>query len=141
MRFGLACLLKVRGAHQTPLLLMSIGIGFPQQPNIDRHGTLGPTVKTLDRANLGADADLGRIRGWLLGFISCHGCLPFEFPFRDPFRTMAGSDFGLRSCLHEPLPRAALPQAPGLLPDIHALLRSEERRVGKECRSRWSPYH
>ena len=27
---------------------------------------------------------------------------------------------------------------------IHAtdkLLRSEERRVGKECRSRWSPYH
>src|SRR5256885_2983034 len=25
---------------------------------------------------------------------------------------------------------------------LHALLaRSEERRVGKECRSRWSPYH
>ena len=23
----------------------------------------------------------------------------------------------------------------------HLLLRSEERRVGKECRSRWSPYH
>ena len=22
-----------------------------------------------------------------------------------------------------------------------AQLRSEERRVGKECRSRWSPYH
>ena len=21
------------------------------------------------------------------------------------------------------------------------VLRSEERRVGKECRSRWSPYH
>ena len=33
------------------------------------------------------------------------------------------------------------------LPDVadrqhsHAVLRSEERRVGKECRSRWSPYH
>ena len=25
--------------------------------------------------------------------------------------------------------------------DIEAKLRSEERRVGKECRSRWSPYH
>ena len=25
--------------------------------------------------------------------------------------------------------------------DIFELLRSEERRVGKECRSRWSPYH
>ena len=24
---------------------------------------------------------------------------------------------------------------------ILKLLRSEERRVGKECRSRWSPYH
>jgi len=23
----------------------------------------------------------------------------------------------------------------------HRLIRSEERRVGKECRSRWSPYH
>ena len=22
-----------------------------------------------------------------------------------------------------------------------AIVRSEERRVGKECRSRWSPYH
>src|SRR3712207_7143843 len=30
---------------------------------------------------------------------------------------------------------APLPQ-PGALPE-----RSEERRVGKECRSRWSPYH
>ena len=26
--------------------------------------------------------------------------------------------------------------------DVHVhLTRSEERRVGKECRSRWSPYH
>ena len=28
----------------------------------------------------------------------------------------------------------------GLFPSI-AASRSEERRVGKECRSRWSPYH
>ena len=25
--------------------------------------------------------------------------------------------------------------------EVQAALRSEERRVGKECRSRWSPYH
>ena len=25
--------------------------------------------------------------------------------------------------------------------DVHCMERSEERRVGKECRSRWSPYH
>ena len=24
---------------------------------------------------------------------------------------------------------------------LYIQLRSEERRVGKECRSRWSPYH
>ena len=30
--------------------------------------------------------------------------------------------------------------AGGVIPEIPAE-RSEERRVGKECRSRWSPYH
>ena len=25
--------------------------------------------------------------------------------------------------------------------DVYFQTRSEERRVGKECRSRWSPYH
>ena len=25
--------------------------------------------------------------------------------------------------------------------EVHTEIRSEERRVGKECRSRWSPYH
>ena len=25
--------------------------------------------------------------------------------------------------------------------DVFKKMRSEERRVGKECRSRWSPYH
>ena len=28
-----------------------------------------------------------------------------------------------------------------ILKEINGLARSEERRVGKECRSRWSPYH
>ena len=27
------------------------------------------------------------------------------------------------------------------LKEAQAVKRSEERRVGKECRSRWSPYH
>src|SRR3712207_8046586 len=31
--------------------------------------------------------------------------------------------------------------AVGLTVVRHAGVRSEERRVGKECRSRWSPYH
>src|SRR5256886_16493724 len=35
--------------------------------------------------------------------------------------------------------RACAAGSLGVLPSHH--LRSEERRVGKECRSRWSPYH
>src|SRR3989454_10001676 len=30
---------------------------------------------------------------------------------------------------------------PGFLEGLREITRSEERRVGKECRSRWSPYH
>src|SRR5437764_15439437 len=42
---------------------------------------------------------------------------------------------------HEP-PVRGTPEQTGASTDsasVHA--RSEERRVGKECRSRWSPYH
>ena len=42
---------------------------------------------------------------------------------------------GFKKTVHEPEPQEiteAQPTAP---------TRSEERRVGKECRSRWSPYH
>ena len=35
--------------------------------------------------------------------------------------------------------KIVVPNTPGGPSDIIA--RSEERRVGKECRSRWSPYH
>ncbi len=38
-------------------------------------------------------------------------------------------------------PRALIGVCIGILVGYWALLRSEERRVGKECRSRWSPYH
>ena len=30
---------------------------------------------------------------------------------------------------------------PELMAHAESWMRSEERRVGKECRSRWSPYH
>src|SRR5256885_11292144 len=47
----------------------------------------------------------------------------------------AAADVDHRLLRHErPLPR--LRDGLGVLVD-----RSEERRVGKECRSRWSPYH
>src|SRR2546422_506362 len=42
-------------------------------------------------------------------------------------------------CLAEP--RLCLRLHPVGLPVPVEVVRSEERRVGKECRSRWSPYH
>ena len=45
---------------------------------------------------------------------------------------------GTRQIRNDPAWRVAAP-APGLV--NRRVERSEERRVGKECRSRWSPYH
>src|SRR5256885_12822624 len=49
------------------------------------------------------------------------------------------------TCATENTRRAARPSPAGHescdIPIAIALPRSEERRVGKECRSRWSPYH
>ena len=44
--------------------------------------------------------------------------------------------FRLANCQYPPL-KIGLDKAQ----TPHTLFRSEERRVGKECRSRWSPYH
>ena len=43
----------------------------------------------------------------------------------------------LNSRSEEPsIPMVPIPQSTSIVEE-----RSEERRVGKECRSRWSPYH
>src|SRR5256885_15600087 len=44
--------------------------------------------------------------------------------------------YALHDAMVKPMPGKAL--APSL---AESFARSEERRVGKECRSRWSPYH
>src|SRR2546430_3593449 len=46
--------------------------------------------------------------------------------------------------LEDPLqsaPAAVPLDLPAVAPQVEHPARSEERRVGKECRSRWSPYH
>ena len=58
-------------------------------------------------------------------------CTPFDGP-------VAGLRVGL-SFMLTLLFRIDLISVP--VSTIPALTRSEERRVGKECRSRWSPYH
>ena len=47
---------------------------------------------------------------------------------------------GRADIIRLPITDLGLPTV-GYMVDILDAIRSEERRVGKECRSRWSPYH
>src|SRR5256885_11122029 len=73
--------------------------------------------------------------------ISCSGRSPVALSWSVHLLTCSGSGDGV-----EQVADAGLQLGGGLLERgvrlaIGALPRSEERRVGKECRSRWSPYH
>ena len=46
---------------------------------------------------------------------------------------------GYQNAMVNPAPVIVVQQKP--IGCTHDATRSEERRVGKECRSRWSPYH
>src|SRR2546429_2611490 len=47
----------------------------------------------------------------------------------------------MATMLTAPPPPPPPPPPPAAVQVVHVKPRSEERRVGKECRSRWSPYH
>ena len=58
----------------------------------------------------------------------CHACNQAAIEFEHG----SGLDMLKLLCFNEPIP--------GMHTHSYSF-RSEERRVGKECRSRWSPYH
>src|SRR5205809_4319477 len=94
------------------------------------------------------------VRGWV---VTC-GCVVFFFFFSSRRRhTRCSRDWSSDVCSSD-LMWLDSPGAPDLARETPALqrlladpttacrqwaldTRSEERRVGKECRSRWSPYH
>src|SRR3712207_7088451 len=73
--------------------------------------------------------------------------LPISECYEAPPVSFSRSAWSASSEANEPLDSAASPpsvlSAASLEYDVAspASTRSEERRVGKECRSRWSPYH
>ena len=72
-----------------------------------------------------------------------YGKLPEEFSKTDTMRFMVETDLKLSGCVSADTLAALRAEGydykDGNL--VPAGKRSEERRVGKECRSRWSPYH
>ena len=76
------------------------------------------------------------------------GGVPFPLPdvVLEPFvRQALAEDLGRRGDITSaaviPPSATACFDVTSREPGVVALCRSEERRVGKECRSRWSPYH
>src|SRR3989441_3308994 len=64
--------------------------------------------------------------------VCAHIAAELEHMLRRSWQTSRGEETMKRTAIH----RQKLPELP-----IAWRARSEERRVGKECRSRWSPYH
>ena len=63
--------------------------------------------------------------------LSCRKIRNIQMIFQDPYSSLNPA-LKIKDILAEPL------RANG---ERNKKVRSEERRVGKECRSRWSPYH
>src|SRR2546426_488071 len=98
---------------------MRVGLGFDLHPLVDGRplvlgGVTVPSARGLD-GHSDADVLTHAIAEALLGALAL-GDLGRHFPDGDPRYRGISSLALLRH-------------------------RSEERRVGKECRSRWSPYH
>src|SRR3712207_9107331 len=53
----------------------------------------------------------------------------------------AAAELGVLGVAHDSADLDAVPAFVASVVDALGPIRSEERRVGKECRSRWSPYH
>src|SRR5256885_8095841 len=68
---------------------------------------------------------------------------PSAVPLID--KAIRTSDLGLNptndgKVVRVPMPPPTEERRKEIVKHLHKVLRSEERRVGKECRSRWSPY-
>src|SRR5438046_9038089 len=69
--------------------------------------------------------------------VLCGGSVDHEAVFQSEFRSVPGTDD--RSVLERPLGERPTEVGTRMGEGADAAMRSEERRVGKECRSRWRP--
>src|SRR6266540_4444960 len=67
--------------------------------------------------------------------------VPTPAPAADPFASPPPPTDPFAAAGHRPAGADPFAEAEGSRATLAVTDRSEERRVGKECRSRWSPYH
>src|ERR1035437_8471441 len=94
-------------------------------------GGIGARGRPASRTNRVPDG-LSRVHGCALGReVAIY--FPQAFSIVTVSRTFTRTDFQRAANQLDHYPSKAM--------EINKQSRSEERRVGKECRSRWSPYH
>src|SRR3712207_6754600 len=92
----------------------------------------------------GAPGDLGASAYRFVDFLHAAGCTVWQVLPLVPKHQVHPSPYNAVSALAGDTELVSLHRLrdQGLLSDADLeAVRSEERRVGKECRSRWSPYH
>ena len=120
--------------------MMKLGtaqIDITPQPGVELSGfaaRVQPSTGVLDK--LFAKALYIETEQTKLLWINCD-LIGFDRGIVLEFRRWAHEKFGLS--MHQVMLSATHTHAGPAT--IHLRERSEERRVGKECRSRWSPYH
>ena len=127
------------------------GIGYKHNQNREKQGrktSFAIAVKQAVRPQVGGNGGgsrpVGRPAGAGLRPARAFGGTRFRPP-RRPARALSPLRFAFRRRRVKPRPRRGLENASSWTSRKGAenvrFSRSEERRVGKECRSRWSPYH
>ena len=115
----------------SPVKICATELGLPVATP-QRSGEIVDDVSALD-ADLGVVVAFGQLLPPSLLAATAHGFVNVHFSLLPRWRGAA------------PVERALLAGDPttgvGIMEMEAGLDRSEERRVGKECRSRWSPYH
>jgi len=104
------------------------GRGYRLKVDVDARDILGRGRAFQGWRDQLKDVPIWRAAAILVAILAITGAVTFIRPFSRPVEvTQAASPY---------------PKSIAVLPfkDLSSM-RSEERRVGKECRSRWSPYH
>src|ERR1039457_1216106 len=82
-----------------------------------------------------------RRKTWLLVAIAIAAIVPFVAAASYGATRIVFAYFGRRAAHVSSISAAQEQRILDRIDEYPAEYRSEERRVGKECRSRWSPYH
>src|SRR6266702_2017860 len=100
--------------------------------------------RVLRAVHEGADVGLPVVRGYPQPLASAYRTKLASLAERLVQQERLRPAFLFEQCTVTRLDEQSLTDDPVLAaldPGLDSVLRSEERRVGKECRSRWSPYH